>query len=594
MAKSLILNMTDLVTFTIKIEGEEIPGTYQINSILVVREINRIPYARILLSDGGVGETNTFAAGNANHFIPGNKISILAGYHSNEDSIFEGIVVKHRIKVKGGQAQLVIECRHSAIKLTLSRNNAIFIKKTDSQIITEILSAYSKEVTHTSLTHEQLIQHYTSDWDFVLMRADVNGLVVIPDLEKLLIKEPNFNSAPKFDVHFGSTMIAFDTGIDARTQLPKVTCYGWDVAKQSLIKAQGNPRPDTLGGNLKPDKLDKSLGLTDYVMQTATHVSSEMLDTWATAKLTRAKLAQMQGKVMFRGEADVLPGDLLQISGLSDRFNGKVFVGGITHTIEGGNWTTEASIGLSENWYVEETPGIESSPSSGLIPSIGGLSVAKVSQIPEDDPNGNYRIKISIPTLQQDNVTVWARLASFYATTNAGAFFMPEVDDEVVVGFINEDPQNPVILGMLPSKAKKPGLSPKSDNPEKAIITRGQLKIHLHDKDKVITISTPGNNQICISDKDEKIEISDQHQNQIIMSGAGIQIKSPKDLVLEAEGNIIMKATNNLEAKASSDVKVEGINVTLKGQAQFAAEGAMAELKGSGQTTVKGAIVMIN
>ena len=187
-------------------------------------------------------------------------------------------------------------------------------------------------------------------------------------------------------------------------------------------------------------------------------------------------------------------------------------------------------------------------------------------------------------------------MAHFYATTGKGSFFLPEVGDEVILGFLNEDPRFPIILGMLYSSKIKAPYTPDDKNKIKAIVTKNDLKIEFNDEDKVLTIQTPGGNQFVLSDKDKSILLKDQNGNKMEMNSAGITLESPKDVVIKATGKINLEATQGIAAKASGgDVSIEGLNVQAKAQVAFSAQGsASAELKASGMTTVKGSMVMIN
>ena len=85
---------------------------------------------------------------------------------------------------------------------------------------------------------------------------------------------------------------------------------------------------------------------------------------------------------------------------------------------------------------------------SGLLPPIAGLQTGIVKQVAKD-PGGQFRVALELPLLQMPGQLVWARLASFYASNKIGEVFYPEVGDEVVAGFMNQDPRYPVILGSL-------------------------------------------------------------------------------------------------------------------------------------------------
>ena len=211
------------------------------------------------------------------------------------------------------------------------------------------------------------------------------------------------------------------------------------------------------------------------------------------------------------------------------------------------------------------------------------------------DPDGQYKIQLSIPILQSETDGVWARLASFYGSSAVGAFFVPEIGDEVVLGYFNNDPSYPVILGSLYSSKLKPAYEFTADNFIKAVVTRSKLKLEFDDEKKVITVTTPGNNKIVISDDQKSILLQDQNSNKIELSSSGIVIDSPKDIKISAKGKVTIDAVGNIESTAKADIKNQGLNINHQANIGFSAKGnATAELSASGQTTVKDAIVMIN
>ncbi|HWZ23615.1 MAG TPA: phage baseplate assembly protein V, partial [Cytophagaceae bacterium] len=287
------------------------------------------------------------------------------------------------------------------------------------------------------------------------------------------------------------------------------------------------------------------------------------------------------------------PASLLKLSGLSNHFNGNAFVGRVEHTVERGEWKTVAHLGAKFEWYTEGTTMVDSPSTSGLAAPFKGLAIGLVRQI-DEDKDGQYRIKVTFPTLQKDDFSVWARLANFYATKASGVFFYPEINDEVIVGFLNEDPQHPVIMGMLYSSVNKPPYSPDKENKIKAIVTKSGLSISFDDKDKIIELITPDKNSIKISDKDAQIMLSDKNKNKVVLSQNGISIETEKDFILKAKGKITMEATSTIYFKSKATLKGEGMDVMLEGKTKFSAKAATTEINGSGQTVVKGGMVMIN
>ena len=217
---------------------------------------------------------------------------------------------------------------------------------------------------------------------------------------------------------------------------------------------------------------------------------------------------------------------------MGDRFNGDHFVSGVLHEIGDGNWITTAEIGLSSSWFAQEND-VMSPCAGGQLPGIENLCIGTVMKI-DSDPDSEYRVQINLPLLDPDANGIWARLVNFYSSAGCGVFFSPEVDDEVVVGFLGGDPRYPIVLGSLYSSKRKPSsdLDPDSYNSMKAIVSKSGLRITFDDKNIVLSVITPANNTLVLDDKNKKVSMIDQNNNSIEMSSDGITIKSPKSITI--------------------------------------------------------------
>jgi phage protein D len=190
----------------ILLDGVQLPGTYHVLSLSVTRELNRIPVAIISLRDGEASQS-TFEASNSALFIPGKKIEIKLGYRSQNDSVFKGIIVRHSIKVRSSGSQLIIECRDEAVKMTSGIKSKYFIGKKDSDIMEELIGTYGlqKNVETTLPGLKEVVQYESTDWDFVLCRAEANGQVVMVEDGKVIIAKPATGGAAVVSVKLGST-----------------------------------------------------------------------------------------------------------------------------------------------------------------------------------------------------------------------------------------------------------------------------------------------------------------------------------------------------------------------------------------------------
>ena len=204
--------------------GQAIPATAQLMSLAISRAVNTIPAAQLVLQDGDMA-TGEWEISDAALFNPGADIRIALGYGDTEKTVFEGVVIRHGLKITGeNNARLVVECRDKAMRMTVGRRNAHHIDQTDSDILRKLIGAagLSADVQSTTVQHRELVQHYCTDWDFMLTRAEANGLLVIATDGRVSVKAPKFDAAPALEVNYGVDLMEFHADIDARTQWAKV------------------------------------------------------------------------------------------------------------------------------------------------------------------------------------------------------------------------------------------------------------------------------------------------------------------------------------------------------------------------------------
>ncbi|MGA2889700.1 MAG: type VI secretion system tip protein VgrG [Terracidiphilus sp.] len=596
MSDSPTIDSGHLLRYKITSNGTAVGDEIRVVSIHVHCAINRIPSAEILILDGDMPE-QMFPISDGDSFKPGAEIVIEAGYDDTSEAIFSGIVIRHGLRITGDNYScLVIECRDKAVKMTIGRKNANYVDMSDSDIFSKLLGNYAgltSDVSSTNTQHKELVQHYCTDWDFLISRAEINGMIVVPGQNKVTVQIPQTDGEPQLTVQYGEDLLEFQAYIDCRTQLTSVKAVVWDPSSQAVVEQTASPVTLNEQGDLSSADLAQVASPDTFRLQTPAVMQQTEVTAWADSQQLKASLARIRGQMKFQGDAKAKIGNLIKVKGVGNRFSGSVFVCSVRHEIVRGNWVTEVDFGSPPEWFADQRDVI-APPASGLLPGINGLHLGVVKKL-DEDPASEKRIQVSIPLLQADVDGVWARLSNFYASNAVGDFFIPEIGDEVVLGYLNDDPSNPVILGSLYSSSRTPPYDLTAENNTKAIVTRGNLRLIFDEDKKVVTIITPANNQIVVSDDTKSITLQDQNGNKAQLSPDGILLDSPKDIVVKAQGKISMSAVGEISIAAQADVKVSGLNVTNTAQVGFTGKGsATAELSASGQTTVKGALVMIN
>lgn len=591
MADSPAKYKDEVLCYTVYSEGKKIGDLYHLVSASVRLGVNRIGKATLCFEAGDMA-ARTFEESDADVFKPGTAVQFDLGRKEGEKTVFRGRVASLNLEITSGRrALMVVECRDDLFPATQVRKNKVFEEMKDSEIITEVLGAYMPvDVDATDFKHPALVQYYASDWDFALSRADANGLLVVCKNGKAEVKKPEVDGTAVLTVTYGIDLIGFNGGISAAGQVPAVEAVSWDPGGQQLVKVTSARPALNAQGDLDATDL---AGEDKLLLQTDAPAESGAIQGWADAVALKTGLARFRGEIIFRGNAAVVPGCMVELAGLGARFNGNAFVGGVEHIVRNHVWTTKAEMGIPPGNITEETD-VVAPPASGWLPGIRGLHVGKVKQL-NDDPAKQQRILVELPLLDGNKNDVWARLAQLYGGNGYGGFFLPEVGDEVVLGFFNNDPGHPVVLGSMYSSKQVPPYELEAGNYKKAVVTREKLKLEFDEEKKVITLETPGGNKVVIDDDGKQIRLSDRNKNIIVMDKDGILLDSAGKIVMKAKQDISGEATGNVTMTAKADVQLEGLNVKATAKTGFTAKGnATAELSASGQTTVKGGMVMIN
>jgi len=548
-------------------------------AVNVTKTVNRISSARLVYLDGAAS-SGDFPLSNADTFVPGKEVEILAGATNNPVTLFKGIVIRQGIKVRDHSApQLVVECRHKAVKLTVGHKNSYFFDQKDSEIISALLqnASIDADVENTTVTHKQQVQFNCTDWDFLLMRAEANGKLVFTADDKVFVKAPVIGATAVCSLQFGATILEMDARIDARGQYGAVKSATWDAAQQSVVVKEAVDPGISSPGNLGSDDLAAVMGLDHYHLQHTT-VAEDEAQAWADAQWLKSQMSRVNGRVKCEGIATVNPGDIVTLGGISERYNGDVFVSGVRHDFDlAQGWKTHLQFGNLDTWLGEEQA-VSSPKASALLPGVNGLQIGVVTG--NEDPDGEHRVQVRIPLVDPQGEGTWARVAAVDAGDERGFFFRPELGDEVVLGFLNDDPRQAMVLGMLHSSAKAAPLQGSDDNHEKVYQSRSKMKIYLNDDTKTMRLETPAGNAITLNEDDQSVRIVDQNGNKLEMTQEGITIESSKTITLKAGTELKLESSASLSVKGGTELKLEGTSGT--------------EVSSSGITKVKGSLIQLN
>ncbi|WP_281227497.1 phage baseplate assembly protein V [Flavobacterium aquiphilum] len=518
-------------------------------------ELNKIPTAKFtfIASNRDIDKKETFPSDSLKE---NDEITFNVTIKKEKKTLFKG-VIKATEKVQDGNfINMKIECKDISYEMTLPSTEP----ETNNQTFEDKLKLFTKklklndELSGKDWGKEKITHNpATLPWDFVLGYLDSVGVFVSINNGAFngvdLLKTP---PTEKYYAENGINVFSFTGKSDETKKLKKAIIEHWDAATQKNIKTEKEQEA------INP--YQKLIKLNELRIGPAT------VDRMLLAILKKSELQTINGKILTFGNLEAHTGDFIKCGNVNEKIDNKpIIISALEHTIENGCWKTEYTLGFEgEPSFAENASKQSPSPQAqiGQINAVSGLQIGVVVQI-DEDPNNEFRIKVRIPALSEKGEGIWARLATLNASKEMGSYFIPSVDDEVILGCLGNNPDTPIILGSLYSSAKAMPFPVKKENYTKGFVTKEGTKIILDDEKKSIELSTKKGNKLLISDDEKGFVLEDENKNKITMNQDGITIESSKDFIV----------------KASGDVKIDGIGCNVSA---------------SGNMELKGGIIKIN
>ncbi|MBP6899675.1 MAG: type VI secretion system tip protein VgrG [Burkholderiaceae bacterium] len=538
-----------VVTVTVTSNGQAVDPAAPLLALDVRHEINRVPVASLLYLDGNAAD-GSWPLSEAGTFALGAEVQIKARYEADPGSealLFSGIVARQAIEADGRGTALRVELRHPAVRLTRQRRQRVFVDVKDSDVVKTLLGdagLATGSIDATTLQHAQLVQQGCSDWDFLLLRAEAMGQVLALDDQGLSWRKPALGQG-KLKLEFGiDDIVSLDLELDGLDSRGAARASAWDAAQQARVQATGASGASLAPGSLSRSGAAQALSLPELDLSGPGMLSQSELQAWADGVLSRAGLSLVRGCIGFRGTGKLRLLDTVELAGMGQRYNGQGLVCGVQQVIDAQGWLTTLSLGLSAQPRPSSDEALDR-PAAGLLPALGQLRLAVVLRTHED-PAGQFRVQVQLSGMPDDQTGLWARVLTPDAGKGRGWCLRPEVGDEVLVGFVDADPRQPVVLGSLHSSKQAPPAAVFADDSANALrgwVTRSGLTLALDDDKKIIGLRTPAGHQLTLDDDAKAIRVADSHGNELVMDDQGVRIKSAKDLVIEASGKLTLQGS---------------------------------------------------
>lgn len=182
------------------------------------------------------------------------------------------------------------------------------------------------------------------------------------------------------------------------------------------------------------------------------------------------------------------------------------------------------------------------------------------------DPENMHRIKVRFPWLSNDVESNWARVAAPMAGNDRGVYFLPEVDDEVLVAFEHGRVDHPFVLGCLwNGQDSAPESNSDAENNHRTIKSRSGHVLRLNDKsgnETIEIIDKSGNNKIIIDTANNSITI-EANSDITIKSSTGKLTMQANGIEMKSQAGVSVQAAQSIDLKAGAQVTVKGATIQL-------------------------------
>jgi len=367
-----------------------------------------------------------------------------------------------------------------------------------------------------------------------------------------------------------------------------VAVRGWDHKTQQAVEgsaATADIAPSSTFARLV-DKPGGKLGTAKLLSANLAAASAEEAKELSGALMLRSIAGAVTAKGVGYGNGRIKPGVTVDVSGYGP-LDGKYHVTEVEHVFR-------PSIGFQTRFtagdrrpttLVDTLAGGNGNGSNPMISNLGhsSLVIGTVTNIKDPDEKGKIRVQFT--GLSDKDESAWARLVSIGGGKKRGMVFIPEVGDEVLVGFENGDIRQPVVFGGL--------FGAKLDIP-KWDVTDGKVSAR--------RITSRQGHYVELADGENETS----NHIELMLTGEKHKLRLGEDrfdLELPAGKPALIKIGNTqIEVTAAGDVNIEAVNINIKGKAKVAIEAPTIEMKAQAQlnldcvgaTYLKGTVVEVN
>jgi len=500
-------------------------------------------------------------------FFIGDEIEIRLGdlTAASPAPVFVGEIVTYEPEFTSAAATICVRAYDRSHRMHRNRRSATYQDMTVADIVRKVVTENGLEagtLESTSTVHPFVQQSMETDLDFLTrLAASENCEVGVSEGKVFLAPQAN-GAGPVPKLAWRENLKSFKPRMSASQQHDSVRVASYDPkTKQTVVGEATTPGQLPRAATEARDKA-RSFGGSQLLIADRVANSAEEARTIAQSALDKLAGGSFEAEGVMEGNPAVKAGGKLQLEGLGQRFDGEYVVTSVTHVYGHGDFRTRFAISGRNPRTLSDVmrPKNERDWTQGLVIGI-------VTNIQDPDKLGRVRVKFA--QLGDSIESNWARMALANAGKESGMAFLPQVGDEVVVGFEHGDTRRPVVLGALHNAIDAPHEKMAGDRDGGSLVVYGR-------KDAEINLQK----QLVIDAK--------EHMTILIESGAD----GPGDYGLETRDKIEVKAGTTITIEGTGAVTIKsnaGINVEATGPLKL--QGATVDIQASGPVNVKGSLI---
>ncbi len=591
--------MAQYVSVNISVEGKQIK---QFSSFALSQHIFEHHQFRLICPSEAIDGTSGSIFNTSKNMI-GSGITVrIDAVNSGGSLKFAGVITQVESEKHNGHAgDIIITGFSPTILMDNGPHCKTWEKKAIKNIAQDIVKDFPQNLLQPKInpsygeTLSYAVQYKETGWQYLCRLCASYGEWLFYDGQKLLLGAPQGN---KEKLVFGNNLHHFTMSMQVRPASFQVMAY--DYMNHEVYSGT-------------PAGIASKAGLNDFGKH-ALEKSQQFYGTspkqWHNQFLTNKKqlddfvntTASIQGSNMVRftgdsGHPGVQLGGTVSIEGKnvfnqSDETYGDHTVISVNHHCDGQ--------GTYSNDFVAVPATIKMPPVNIVQEPHCETQSALVTD--NHDPKGLGRVRVKFHWMTDTEKSPWLRITSMHGGDGKGMFFVPEVGEEVIVGFEGDSPAKPYIIGSVYHGKAKTDFS-NNNNDIKTIQTRSGNKIIMNDQEGSLHMEDKDGNNMKM-DGDGNINVESNKSIKLTCGSATIEMK--KDGTIEISGKEI-KVTATEKAKMESgqasftadgqgnEAKMDGMKANVNGSLEVkVAGGAKTDISASGNVAVKGALITLN